>query len=245
MAREDTGRKATQRRGRGQPTKLTEECLRKVLRARQLGMGLVASCNAAGIDPGTHRNWMLRGEDDAKASRPTLYAEYFIRVPVAADEGVFIRRDVAQRILRNKKAKPEDVQRAKLALAYEAMVEAGKMGAARRAALKKGLTEHGEPQAPAGAPAVEERPVPVELSRLSAEDFARYQELAAKARTSLTALTTEEFSQLQALLRKASGEDALTPPAPQAETGGAVPAGSTDTSETSRAPHGDAPPTAP
>lgn len=244
MAKAKKRKVLREKRGRGQPTKLTPFRLTRVLNARRCGMGVSASCNAAGIDAGTHANWMEQGRLDAGNGQDTLYAEYFRRVPVAADEGVYRRRAEAQRILANPEASAVDVQRAKATMAYEAMVEGGKMGQARRAALKRGLREDGTPAGPP-APVQEQATVaPAQLSRLSGEEFTRYQVLAARARVAFTRLALAELAEFQALLRKAQGEE-LTPSTPGAETGGAVPDGSPQPQETSRAPSGDAPPTAP
>lgn len=228
--------------GPGQPPKLTRARLEKVLRARECAMSVEESCKAAGFTWQTHSVYMARGETDAAAGTSSIYAEYAEKVPLAAAAGTLTRRSVAMGIIKNPKAKADAVARARLALAYEAMVDGGKLSQARRRALKQGAGAGG---APAGAnqPAAEEpKSVPVELSRLSAPEFTRYQQLTAKARMSFTALTTEEVRELQSLLRKAQGLE-VDAPTTGAETGPATPDGAPP--ESSRAPSGDAPPVAP
>lgn len=228
--------------GPGQPPKLTPERLKKVLRARECAMSIEESCKAAGFTSPTHDAYMRRGEEDTAAGKDSIYAEYFREVPLAAAAGTLTRRQVAMGVLKNPRSKADAVARAKLALAYEAMVEGGKESQARRRALKLRGGDGGAPALPAQTE--EPKAVPVELSRLDAQEFPRYQQLTAKARAGFTALTPAEALELHALLRKAQGLE-LTPPAAGADTGGAVPDGSTTPPESSRAPSGDAPPVAP
>lgn len=207
--------------GPGQPPKLTRPRLEKVLRARECAMSIEESCKAGGFTWPTHSAYMAQGEEDAAAGVKSIYAEYFEKVPLAAAAGTLTRRGVAMRIITNPKSKAEAIARARLALAYEAMVDGGKESQARRRALKQRSAGGALPGV--AQPTTEEpRSVPVELSRLNAQEFTRYQQLTAKARASFTALSTEEVQELQALLRKAQGLEAEAPAAPASPAAGHV-----------------------
>lgn len=218
MGRKRGGRHHQEKhRGPGREPKLTRQRLLRVLAARRCGMSVTEAAAAADITAKTHYNWMLRGREDREAKRDTLYAEYFHRVPLAEAKGVFWRRSRVMKAIRTGDA--EARERANLALKLQSEIDGGKLTQARRRAILKGLTEHGQPTGPMGGPPpVEEKPVPVELSRLTGEEFTRYQALSAKARASLTQLPASEFEELKALLRKAQGED-VVPLAPTSVEG--------------------------
>lgn len=203
--------------GPGQPPKLTRPVLTKVLRARECAMSVEDACKAGGFTWPTHIHYMRQGEEDAAAGKNSLYAEYFKRVPLAAAAGKLTRLDVAMKVIKSPKAKADAVARARLALAYEQMVEGGKESQARRRALKRGAGAAGG-ALPVPAQVEEQKAVPVELSRLDAQEFPRYQQLTAKARESFTALTPAEALELHALLRKAQGLSLEEPAAPAAPT---------------------------
>jgi hypothetical protein len=203
--------------GPGQPPKLTRPVLEKVLRARECAMSVEEACRAGGFTWSTHANYMKRGEEDAAAGVNSIYAEYFERIPLAAAAGKLKRLHVAMQVIKNPKSKADAVARARLALAYEQMVEGAKESQARRRALKQAA---GSGSAPPGQGQEEQKSVPVELSRLSADEFTRYQQLSGRARASFTALGLEEVRELQLLLLKAQGLDVGQEPAPPAPMGG-------------------------
>lgn len=50
---------------------------RAVCAALRSGLGVVAACNAAGVDPKTHCAWAARGAKDDLEGKDTVWAEYF------------------------------------------------------------------------------------------------------------------------------------------------------------------------
>lgn len=212
--------------GPGQPPKLTRPVLAKVLRARECAMSIEEACKAGGFTWPTHTHYMQRGEEDAAAGIDSLYAEYFKKVPLAAAAGKLTRRDVAMKVIKDTKATADAVARARLALAYEQMVQGGKESQARQRAMKRGAGAGGAGGAPpVPAQAEEKKAVPTELSRLDAQEFPRYQQLTAKARESFTALTPAEALELHTLLRKAQGlePESAAPAAPTSTVAAAPP----------------------
>lgn len=198
--------------GPGREPKLTREKLDSMVTALACGLSIKGACRVNDITDRTHENWMKSGEADAAAGENSIHAEYFRLAGKAEEVGKLARRKLAWDLINKTEAKPDDIARAKAAMQFEAMVEGGKMGVARRRALRMGLREDGTP-AMGGAPPAEESARPVELSRLSQEEFARWQYLSAKMRGGFDAMPLEEVAEAQRLLRKAKGED-LPQPAP-------------------------------
>lgn len=186
--------------GRGQPSLLTPELLDWMCRARAEGMSIKRACKALEIDQKTHSNWMKRGREDNEAGKSSIYVEYFRRIPAAEELGTFSRREFVRKKI--EEGKPEDIAQAKAMLAYEIALESQRMGRLQYE-LKKQALKMGVPALPPG----ETQASAVDFSLLSREEFAEYEALATRARTDFASVSPAEVARLQALVRKARGQD--------------------------------------
>jgi hypothetical protein len=77
-------------RGRGRPTKLSDDVKNLLLSAIAAGNHLEPACNLAGIDYSTFRNWMRKGEQVSKGE----YFDFFQEVTraIAQAEAVLLGR---------------------------------------------------------------------------------------------------------------------------------------------------------
>lgn len=185
------------------PSKLSASRLRRMLEAREQGDSITDACRAVGIDTKTHANWMERGRLDDEAGRDTLCAEYFRKVPVAAQRGkVERRRFILSKI---RAGGDRNLKQAREMMRYDAQVEAGRLGQ-QTLRLKREALKQGVPVALPPPPQEEEAP-PLDLTLLTPEEWADFQRIEARLRADFASVSQADMARLQLLLRKGRGQE--------------------------------------
>ena len=190
--------------GRGksnEPPMLSDEVVDWMCRARAEGMSISRACAAMGVDRKTHQNWMKRGQQDASVGLSTIYSDYFRKIPAAEELGTFARREFIRKKIED--GAPESIAQAKAMLAYEVALESGKLSHMQMRLKREQLRLAAPPAPPSG----ETQASAVDFSLLSREEFAEYEALATRARTDFASVSPAEVARLQALVRKARGQD--------------------------------------
>lgn len=191
----------TEEATRGKPPSLNPDRLALMLEARRQGSSVTQACAAIGIDRKSHQNWMKRGQEDDAAGRHTLYAEYFRKVPLAAEQGRLERKAFILRKI--KKGGPDNIAQAKAMLAYEVAIDSGRI-AQETLRLKREALKAGVPSLPAPSPNAAPA---VDASLYSPEEWKEFEALEAKARADFAGMTPAEVARFQELLRKGRGQD--------------------------------------